>query len=78
MIFAEISINNYDEFIKKIEKILIESKSYMYIRLLASKIKLADTEKLEQAILDSNDSEEIKKFAKAVKKSKIKKFLLVI
>lgn len=60
-----------------IEDILIKLQSFDYIRLLASKIKLANVEKLEQAILDTENLKEIKNFAKTVKKSKMKKFLLV-
>jgi hypothetical protein len=48
------------------------------MRLFAEKIKLANLEKIEQAVLDSDDLNEIKKFAKYVKKSKMKKFFLVL
>lgn len=58
--------------ISQIEDLIIEIKSYMYIRLLAQKIPLAKLKKLEQAVLDSGNSKEIKKFAKAVRKSKLR------
>jgi len=61
----------------KIEDLIIKTKSFTYMRLFADKIKLANVEKIEQAILDSDNSNEIKKFAKYVKKSKMKQFLLV-
>jgi hypothetical protein len=60
-----------------IEDLLIEVKSFTYMRMMAEKIKNANVDKLEQAILDSENSKEIKKFAKYVKKSKMKRFLLV-
>lgn len=59
-----------------IEDLIIKSKSYTYIRLLAAKSKLANVEKLENVILTSTESE-IRKFAKSVKKSKMRKFLFL-
>jgi len=61
-----------------IEDLIIEAKSYTYIRLLADKIKKANVEKLEQALLETNNTEEIKRFAKCVKRSKMKRFFLVV
>lgn len=63
--------------IRKIENLIIESKCFTYIRLFADKIKLANVEKLEQFVLDNGSQEQIKKFAKYVRRSKMKKFLLV-
>jgi len=63
--------------IAKIEDLIIECKSFTYIKLFAEKIKLADVDKLEQAVLDLDNAEEIKKFAKYVKRSKMRRFLLV-
>jgi hypothetical protein len=61
----------------QIEDLIIETKSFTYIRLLAQKIKYVNVEKLEQAILDLEDISEISKFAKNVKQSKMKRFLLI-
>ena len=66
------------EEIARIEDLIIEAGSFMYIRLFADKIKQANIEKLEQAVLDSNNMEQIKKFAKYVKSSKMKRFFLVL
>lgn len=65
--------------ILQVEDLIIKSKCFTYIRLFAEKIKLANIEKLEKAIIASQDIEEMKKFAKKVKKSStIKKLLLII
>jgi hypothetical protein len=69
---------NNSEDIRQIEDLIIALGSFTYIRLLAGKIKLANVEKLEQAVLDSGNNEEIKKFAKYVKKSRMRHFLLVV
>jgi len=61
-----------------IQDLIIESKSFTYMRLFAEKIKQANVEKIEQAVLDNGNPIEIKKFAKYVKKSKMKQFLLVM
>lgn len=61
-----------------IEDNIIAANSFTYMRLFAEKIKLANIEKLEQAVLDSDNVNEIKKFAKYVKRSKMKKFFLVL
>ena len=61
-----------------IEDLIIESGSFTYMRLLADKIKKINVDKIEQAILAMNNIEEIKRFAKNVKKSKMKKFFLVM
>lgn len=63
--------------LEKIEDIIIACKSFTYIRLLAEKIKNINIDKLEQAVLDSDNIYEIRKFASNVRKSKMKKFLLV-
>lgn len=63
--------------IRRIEDLIINSGSYTYIRLLAEKIKLADVEKLEQAVLDLGNEAEIKKFARFVRRSKMRQFLLL-
>lgn len=69
-------LDSKDE-ISLIEDLIIQSKSYTYMRLFAEKIKLANVDKIEEAILNSNNLDEIKKFAKYVRKSKMKMFLLV-
>jgi hypothetical protein len=70
------NLNNIKD-ITFIEDKLISLKAYRYIRLMAAKFKNCNIEKLEKAILESNNVEEIKKFAKSVKKSSIKQFLLI-
>ena len=69
-------VNNLTD-LSIIEDLIIASKSCTYIRLLAAKIKKANVEKLEQAILDLENTIEIKRFAKSVKKSKMKNFLVL-
>lgn len=64
--------------ISLIEDLIIEAKSFTYMRLMAEKIKRANVEKLEQAVLATDNGSEIKKFAKYVRKSKMKQFLLVM
>ena len=56
--------------IGKIEDLIIKSRSFTYMRLLAENIELANVEKIEQAILDSGNSDEIKRFAENVKEVK--------
>jgi hypothetical protein len=63
--------------ITKIENAIIASKCFTYIRLFADKIKQANVDKLEQFVIDNGSPEQIKKFAKYVRRSKMKKFLLV-
>ena len=48
------------------------------MRMFAEKIKRANVEKIEQVVLDSDNVNEIKKFAKYVKRSKMKRFFLVL
>jgi len=64
--------------LKRIEDLIIKSGSFLYMRLFAENIKCANVTKIEQAILDTNNLKEIKKFAKFVKKSKMKQFMLVL
>jgi hypothetical protein len=64
--------------LSNIEDMIIASRSFTYMRLFAEKIKLANVEKLEQAVLDTDNVNEIKKFAKYVRRSKMKKFFLVL
>jgi len=64
--------------ITEIEDLIIASGSFTYMRLFAEKIKSSNIEKLERAVLDSDNVEEIKKFAKYVKRSKMKRFFLVL
>jgi hypothetical protein len=64
--------------LSQIEDIIIETQSFTYMRLLAEKIKAVNIEKIEQAVLDSDNVNEIKKFAKYVKRSKMKRFFLVL
>jgi hypothetical protein len=61
-----------------VEDLIIKSQSFTYMRLFAEKIKKADVDKIEQAVLATDNGPEIKKFAKYVRKSKMKKFLLVM
>jgi len=60
-----------------IEDMIIEQQSFLYMRLLAFKVKNIDIDKLENAIIESGNIEELKKFAKYVKKSKMRGFLLI-
>lgn len=62
--------------IELIEDALIKSKSYTYIRLLAKNNKLANLEKLEEFIMNSGNIKEMKKFAKDIKQSKMRNFLI--
>lgn len=61
-----------------IEDLVIAARSFTYMRLMAEKIPNANIEKLEQAVLDTNNTDEAVKFAKNVKKSKMKHFFLVL
>lgn len=63
--------------LSKVEDTIIKIQSFTYIRLLAEKIKTANINKLEEAVLASQNEKEIKKFAKYVRKSKIRKFLIL-
>lgn len=60
-----------------IEDLIIKSGSFTYMRLLAEKVKQANVDKIEQAVLDTGNSAEIKKFAQCVRRSKMRQFLLV-
>jgi hypothetical protein len=64
--------------IARIEDLIIASHSFTYMRLFAEHIEKCNLEKIEQAILDAGNTEQIKKFAKYVKHSKMRKFLLVL
>ena len=55
-----------------IEKKLMEANSFRYIRLVAQNIPLANIQRLEKWVLASGNIVEIKKFAKAVKLSKVR------
>ena len=44
----------------------------------SEKIKKANVDKIEQAVLATDNGPEIKKFAQYVRKSKMKQFLLVM
>jgi hypothetical protein len=63
--------------IKQIEDLLIEAQSFTYLRMLAENIPLANLNKIEQAILASENIKEIKKFAAYVKGSRMKQFLIL-
>jgi len=63
--------------IAKIEKLIIESGSQIYMRLFAAHVKSANVDRIEQAVLASGNEAEIKRFARYVKRSKMKNFLLV-
>lgn len=67
-----------DKEIELIENLIIQSGSFTYMRLFAEKIKKANVDKIEQAVLATDNGPEIEKFAKYVRRSKMKKFLLVI
>ncbi len=67
-----------DSEITMVEDLIIKLKSFTYMRLFAEKIKKADVDKIEQAVLATDNGPEIQKFAKYVRKSKMKKFLLVM
>jgi hypothetical protein len=61
-----------------IQDLIIKSGSFTYMRLFAERIKQADVDKIEQAVLDTNNTVEIKKFAKYVRRSRMKRFFLVM
>lgn len=61
----------------RLQGLIIESGSFTYMRMFAEQIEGADVEKIEQAVLDSGNSKEIEKFAKYVRASKMRKFLVV-
>ena len=63
--------------LEAIEELIIASKSKTYIRMFAEKIPSANVEKLEQAILDMDDVEQVKKFATYVKRSKMRNFVVM-
>jgi len=63
--------------LKKIQELIIKSKSPTYARLLAQKFPWSDVEALEQVVLDSGDVKEIKKFALSVKRSMIRNFTIL-
>ena len=48
------------------------------MRLFAEKIKLSNLEKIEKAVLDTDNVDEIKTFAKYVKRSSMRKFFLIL
>jgi hypothetical protein len=60
-----------------IEDLIIASKNGTYIRLFARDIEEANLAKLEKAILAGQDMEQIRKFAKAIKGSKLRKMQLL-
>lgn len=64
--------------IAKIEDILIARQSFTHIRLLAQNHPLANIKKLEQAVIDSGNTKEVKKFAKAVKGSKLRQLSVLL
>jgi geranylgeranyl pyrophosphate synthase len=66
------------EDINQVQDLIIASGSFTYMRLFAEKVKTADVDKIEQAVLDRDNSDEIKKFAKYVRRSRMKRFLLVM
>lgn len=70
-------VDNLDD-LSKIEDLIIAQRSFTYMRLMAEKIPNANIDKLEQAVLDTNNSDEAVKFAKNVKNAKMKQFFLVL
>lgn len=62
--------------IKLIEELIIKSGSFTYMRLFAENNKFANIDKIENVILETNNINEIKKFAKYVKKAKLANFLI--
>jgi len=66
------------EDIAYIEEQIIQSGSFRYMRLFAEEIEASNIEKIEQAVLDSDNVNEIKKFAKYVRRSRMKRFFLVL
>lgn len=61
-----------------VQDLIIASGSFTYMKLFAEKIKLADVDKIEQAVLATENNDEIKKFAKYVRRSRMRRFLLVL
>jgi len=63
--------------ILKLEDLILGAKCFTYIRLFADKVKYANVERIEQFVLDNFSPDQIRQFARYVKGSKMKKFLLV-
>jgi len=63
--------------IDKIQNLIIESSSNLYIRLFAVHIKGADIRKLEDRIIATKNVEEMKKFARVVKSPRLAKLCLL-
>jgi len=61
-----------------IEKLIIEGKSNMYVRLFAANIPGANIQKLENRILATRNMTEIKKFARSIKSEKLNKLIMLM
>jgi hypothetical protein len=70
-------INDPDD-LEEIQQLIISSKSNMYVRLFAANIPGANLSLLEDRILKTKNFEEIKKFAKVTKSTRLNKIILLM
>ena len=63
--------------LKRLQDMIINSGSCMYMRLFASNIKNADIELLEDHVIRSKNMIEMKRFAKTVKSPRIEKLMVL-
>jgi hypothetical protein len=63
--------------IKTIQTLLLASRSSMYLRLFALNIKYVDISKLEDRVINLQNIEEMKKFARDIKSEKIMKLSIL-
>lgn len=76
-LFALARVLNNKNDLDKIQNLIINSPSHMYVRLYAIHIKNADIKRLEDRIIKSNNIDEMKKFSKAVKSPRLSKLALL-
>jgi len=76
-LFALAKVTKNKKDLEKIQELIIESPSNIYVRLYAIYIKGADIKKLEDRIIATKNVEEMKKFAKAVKSPRLEKLCLL-
>jgi hypothetical protein len=70
-------LSNQDE-LEIIQNLIIASHSAMYVRLFAAHIPGANIKKLEDRVLATQDFDEIKKFAKAVKSDRLNQLIMLM
>jgi hypothetical protein len=61
-----------------IEELIIRSKSMLYVRLFGQHIKGANINKLEAAVIESQNVESMKKFNSVIKSPRIDKLMLLL